>query len=75
MADRGRVIWIVLEDLELIAIITIEPILGADPQVAAAILKDRQPGILRKSILDRQMLKANDTARREIQFDTECRAG
>jgi hypothetical protein len=67
------VIGIVLVNLETIAIVTIQPILCADPQVAAAVLKNSQPGVLRESVFDGEMLKTDDTARRKIQVNIKSR--
>jgi hypothetical protein len=56
-------------DLERVSIIAVQPILGADPQIAAAVLEDLQPGVLGQTILNGQVLKPDDTAGCKV----ECR--
>ena len=73
MAERAWVIGIVFVDLEPIPIITVQPILCADPQVAAAVLKNSQPGVLRESVFYCEMLETDNTAGRKIQVNIKSR--
>ena len=47
VTDRCGVVGIVFEYSEGVSVVAVETILGADPKITAAILKDRQPCILR----------------------------
>src|SRR5512140_3260659 len=67
MADGGWILWIMFVDLKCVSIIAVQSILGADPQIAAAVLKDIQPGVLGQTILNGQMLKPDNTARRKVE--------
>ena len=57
-----------LEDFDCITIVAVQPILRAHPEAATAILKNSQPGILREAILDRKVLKLDNTARCKAQI-------
>ena len=49
-----------------VSIMFVEPILGANPEIALAVLKDGQAGILGKPILDCEMLKADNATGRDV---------
>ena len=48
-----------LENLEIIPVITVQPILCADPQVTVAVLKKGQPRVLRETVFDGKVLKTD----------------
>lgn len=68
MTDRVGVFRVILKDLEGISIVTVEPILSADPEIACAILEEGQPCILRETILNGEMFKSDDAAWSDIRI-------
>jgi hypothetical protein len=61
----------VLINLEIEPIVTVQAILGANPEIAFAVLENRKPCILGKTILNGEALKLNNTARCDIGVDIQ----
>ena len=68
MTDGIGIVRIMLEDFERITIVAVKPILRAHPKETLAILKNSQAGILREPLLDRKVLKLDNTARCNVQI-------
>jgi hypothetical protein len=73
MADRAWILRVVFVGCKSEAIVAIKPVLGADPEVATAVLKDDQASVLRETIFNGQVLELNDAARGDIQIDVASR--
>lgn len=73
MADGGGILGVVFVYLKRKAVVAIQAVLGADPKVAPAILKDGQTGVLREAIFNGKVLELNDAARGDVQVDVVSR--
>src|SRR5512138_3549903 len=60
MADRAGIIRVMFIDLEGISIIAVETILGANPEISFAVLKDDPACVLRKSVFDGDVFEPNN---------------
>ena len=68
--QRGRVLWVVTEHGEVVAVVPVQPILGAEPQEPLTVLKHRVHRFLGQPVFDGQMPETDVGGRLTVRGDS-----